>query len=444
DPDLPPSHHYLAAYRWLSDEFGAHAIVHVGKHGNLEWLPGKAAGMSASCGPDAALGDVPLIYPFLVNDPGEGTQAKRRAHAVLVDHMVPPMARAETYGDIARLEQLLDEHATIAAMDPAKLPAIRAQIWTLIQAARLDHDLGLEDRPHDTEFDDFLLHVDGWLCEVKDAQIRDGLHVLGEAPAGATRVGLVLAMLRARQMWSGRETLPGLREALGLAEDGTAGLADVDAAEDAARALVQAMEDAGWAPGEAGRVAARHVPGERRELVTRVLEFAATEIVPRLARTPDELDHVLHALDGGYVPAGPSGSPLRGLVNVLPTGRNFYSVDPRAVPSRLAWVTGQAMADSLLVRYRADHGAWPRSVGLSVWGTSAMRTAGDDVAEVLALLGVRPRWDEASRRVTGLEPIPPDELGRPRIDVTVRISGFFRDAFPHVVAMLDDAVRLVA
>ncbi|WP_223167773.1 cobaltochelatase subunit CobN [Nonomuraea sp. SYSU D8015] len=445
DPDLPPSHHYLAAYRWLSADFGAHAMVHVGKHGNLEWLPGKSAGMSASCGTDAAIGDLPLIYPFLVNDPGEGTQAKRRAHAVLVDHMVPPMARAETYGDIARLEQLLDEHATIAAMDPAKLPAIRAQIWTLIQAARLDHDLGLADRPHDAEFDDFLLHVDGWLCEVKDAQIRDGLHVLGQAPVGSVRVDLVLAMLRARQMWSGRETLPGLREALGLAEDGMAGTAAVDRAEATARALVEGMEERGWAAEAAPQVARMVLgAGERVELVTRILVFAATEIVPRLARTTDELDHVLHALDGGYVPAGPSGSPLRGLINVLPTGRNFYSVDPRAVPSRLAWETGQAMAESLLERYRADTGDWPRSVGLSVWGTSAMRTAGDDVAEVLALLGIRPEWDEASRRVTRLEPIPLAELGRPRVDVTVRISGFFRDAFPHVVAMLDDAVRLAA
>ncbi|GAA2391084.1 cobaltochelatase subunit CobN [Nonomuraea africana] len=462
DPDLPPSHHYLAAYRWLSAEFGAHAMVHVGKHGNLEWLPGKSAGLSAACGPDAALGDLPLVYPFLVNDPGEGTQAKRRAHAVLVDHMVPPMARAETYGDIARLEQLLDEHASIAAMDPAKLPAIRAQIWTLIQAARLDHDLGLADRPHDAEFDDFLLHVDGWLCEVKDAQIRDGLHVLGSAPAGPVRVDLVLAMLRARQMWAGAQTLPGLREALGLAEDGTAGLADVDAAEGTARALVEGMEARGWDPAAAAEVtesvlgttepadlserdpALDGEPGAGWEMVTRILEFAATEVVPRLARTTDEIDHLLHALDGGYVPAGPSGSPLRGLINVLPTGRNFYSVDPRAVPSRLAWETGQAMAESLLARYRAETGEWPTSVGLSVWGTSAMRTAGDDVAEVLALLGVRPVWDEASRRVTRLEPVPLEELGRPRIDVTVRISGFFRDAFPHVVALLDDAVRMVA
>ena len=447
DPELPPSHHYLAAYRWIADEFGAHAIVHLGKHGNLEWLPGKSAALSASCAPDAALGDLPLIYPFLVNDPGEGTQAKRRAHAVLVDHLVPPMARAETYGDIARLEQLLDEHATVAALDPAKLPAVRAQIWTLIRAARLDHDLGVADRPHDAEFDEFLLQVDGWLCEVKDAQIRDGLHVLGRAPEGADRVNLVLAILRARQMWAGRRALPGLREALGLAEDGTAGRAEVDAAEATARALVEAMEERGWDAAAAPQVAAALLPdadADRRETVARILAFAATEVVPRLRRTTDEIDNVLHALDGGYVPAGPSGSPLRGLVNVLPTGRNFYAVDPRAVPSRLAWETGQAMARSLLERYRAEHGTWPRSVGLSMWGTSAMRTAGDDVAEVLALLGVRPEWDEASRRVIGLEPIPLAELGRPRIDVTMRISGFFRDAFPHVVAMLDDAVRLVA
>jgi cobaltochelatase CobN len=175
-----------------------------------------------------------------------------------------------------------------------------------------------------------------------------------------------------------------------------------------------------------------------------VLEFAATEVVPRLAGTSDEIARVLHALDGGYIPAGPSGSPLRGLVNVLPTGRNFYSVDPRAVPSRLAWETGQAMADSLLERHLKDTGEYPTSVGLSIWGTAAMRTSGDDIAEVLALLGVRPVWDEASRRVSALEPITLDELGRPRIDVTVRISGFFRDAFPHVVTMLDDAVQLVA
>jgi cobaltochelatase CobN len=446
DPDLPPSHHYLAAYWWLRADraaggFGAHALVHVGKHGNLEWLPGKTVGMSASCGPDAAIGDLPLVYPFLVNDPGEGSQAKRRAHATLVDHLVPPMARAESYGDIARLEQLLDEHANVAAMDPAKLPAVRAQIWTLLQAAKLDSDLGLAERPEDDHFDAMILHVDGWLCEIKDSQIRDGLHVLGVPPAGDGRVDLVLAMLRARQIWGGAVALPGLREALGLPEG--AGRAETDAVEARAHALVSGMEAAGWSAAAVPAVVA-DVLGGPDEAVAAVLRFAVDEVVPRLERTTDELDATLHALEGGYVPAGPSGSPLRGLVNVLPTGRNFYSVDPRAVPSRLAWETGQAMAESLLERYRADTGDWPRSVGLSVWGTSAMRTSGDDVAEVLALLGVRPVWDDASRRVADLEAVPLGELGRPRIDVTVRISGFFRDAFPHVVTMLDDAVTLVA
>jgi len=444
DPSMPPSHHYLAAHRWLEEGFGAHAVVHLGKHGTLEWLPGKNLGMSAACWADAVLGNLPLIYPFLVNDPGEGTQAKRRAHATIVDHLVPPMTRAETYGDLARLEQLLDEHASLAALDPGKLPAVRAQIWTLIQAARLDHDLGLSSRPHDVEFDDFLLHVDGWLCEVKDAQIRDGLHVLGVAPAAAERVGLVLAMLQARQLWSGQAVpMPGLREALGLAEDGTASRAEVDRVEGQARALVEAMELAGWQADAAPAVAAG-VLGARQEPVERLLRFAATELVPRLEATAGELDAVLHALDGGHVPAGPSGSPLRGLVNVLPTGRNFYAVDPKAVPSRLAWETGQQLAESLLARYREDTGGWPASVGLSVWGTAAMRTSGDDVAEILALLGVRPVWDDLSRRVTGMEVVDLAELGRPRIDVVIRISGFFRDAFPHVVDMLDDAVGLVA
>ena len=436
DPDLAPSHHYLAAYKWVQHGFGAHAVVHLGKHGSMEWLPGKNAALSASCGPDAAIGNLPLIYPFLVNDPGEGAQAKRRAHATIVDHLVPPMARAESYGDIARLEQLLDEYGNIASMDPAKLPAIRGEIWQLMHAAEMHRDLGLDERPDDAEFDEFLLHVDGWLCEIKDAQIRDGLHVLGQAPAGEARVNLVLAILRATQVWGGEAgAVPGLRAALGLKEG--AETHAVDEIEARARELVQRMDDAGWDLGAADEV-------HDDEEVRRVLRFAATQVVPRLARTTDELTAVLHALDGGFIPAGPSGSPLRGLVNVLPTGRNFYTVDPRAVPSRLAWQTGQAMAESLVQRYLDDTGGYPESVGLSIWGTSAMRTSGDDIAEVLALLGVRPVWDEMSRRVSNLEVIPLEELGRPRIDVTVRISGFFRDAFPHVLAMLDDAVQLVA
>ncbi len=411
-----------------------------------------------------------MVYPFIVNDPGEGTQAKRRAHAVIVDHLVPPMARAETYGDLARLEHLLDEYATVQALDPDKTPALRTQIWTLIQSAQLHHDLRQDDKPDDDEFDDFVLHLDGYLCEIKDVQIRDGLHVLGGGPAGDVRVNLVLAVLRANQLWGGVSgAIRGLRSALGetfgvdeaallaspgepidltaLAEvaDGPAvtGADGVDLLEAVARKLVIAMETLSWDPAKVSAVVAE-VTGRESRAVEASLRFAATEVVPRLARTGDELANVLRALDGRFVEAGPSGSPTRGLVNVLPTGRNFYAVDPKAIPSRNAWDTGVALADSLLHRHRNETGEWPRSVGLTVWGTSAMRTQGDDLAEVLHLLGCRPVWDDASRRVTGIEVVPPAELGRPRIDVTVRISGFFRDAFPHVVQLLDEAVRTVA
>jgi len=470
DPDLPPSHHYLAAYRWLDHNFGADAVVHLGKHGTLEWLPGKGLGLSAQCAPDAVLGDLPLVYPFIVNDPGEGTQAKRRAHATVIDHLIPPMARADTYGDIARLEQLLDEYATVQALDPTKLPTLRTQIWTLIRSAQLHHDLDRDEMPGEGEFDDFVLHVDGYLCEIKDVQIRDGLHVLGQEPTGEQRVSTVLAVLRASQVWGGQVALPGLRAALaagyGLDEKallaapgeridtaealtdlvdgpGRTGADAIDLLESLARTLVLGMDALGWDVETAPSVAAE-VLGAAPPDVVRVLEFAAAELVPRLDHTTDEVTNLLGALDGRYVPAGPSGSPTRGLVNVLPTGRNFYSVDPKAVPSRNAWDVGVALADSLLTRHIADTGEHPRSVGLTVWGTSAMRTQGDDVAEVLALLGARPTWDEATRRVTGFEIVPLDELGRPRIDVTVRISGFFRDAFPHVVTMIDDAIRAVA
>jgi cobaltochelatase CobN len=443
DPDLPPSHHYLAAYRWLAQDFGAHAVVHLGKHGTLEWLPGKGLGLSASCASDAVLCDLPLFYPFIVNDPGEGTQAKRRGHATVVDHLVPPMARAETYDEMARLEHLLDEYATVQALDPAKVPIVQAQIWEVVTAAQLHHDLHVSDQPTQDEFDDFVLHVDGYLCEVKDVLIRDGLHVLGQAPSGEALVNLVLGILRAQQTWGGAAgAVPGLRrvlgEAYGLSEDERT---DADALEAMARSLVEGVAHRGWTG--AAEVCAdlldRDVPG-----AVASLEFACAEVVPRLLRTTDEIDNLLHGLSGGFVPAGPSGSPTRGLVGVLPTGRNFYSVDPKAIPSKNAWETGRALADSLLSRYLADHGEYPASVGLVVWGTSAMRTAGDDIAEVLWLLGVRPVWDQASRRVTGLAVVPASELGRPRVDVTLRISGFFRDAFPHVVALLDEAVQMVA
>jgi cobaltochelatase CobN len=432
-PDMPPPHHYLAFYRWLDDVWGADAVIHVGKHGTLEWLPGKANALSDACFPDAALGDVPFVYPFVVNDPGEGTQAKRRSHAVVIDHLVPPMTRAETYDELARLERLLDAYAQAQAMDPGKLPALRQQVWELLVEAEIHRDLGLAAAPGGgDEFDDVVLHVDGYLCALKDAQIRGGLHVLGEAPEGEALVDLVLGITRLPQ-----GGIPSLRAAVAaeLGVELAAGDAapghrtDVDRVEAACRGRIDSLAAAGWiAPTDAG-------PIER---------WVCERLVPALRRTPDEIANTLAALDGRYVPAGPSGAPTRGGAHVLPTGRNFYSVDPKALPSPLSWEVGRRLADALVERHVAETGTPPRTVGLVLWGTAAMRTGGDDAAEALALLGVRPVWEEESGRVTGLAPIPLAELGRPRVDVTLRISGFFRDAFPHLVALLDDAVALVS
>jgi cobaltochelatase CobN len=506
DPELPPTHHYLACYRWLDAAWGADAIVHLGKHGTLEWLPGKMLALSPACAPDAALGDIPLIYPFVVNDPGEGVQAKRRAHAVIVDHLVPPMMRADTYDELAELEALLDDYARLELLDPPKLPALAARIWSAIERANLQADLGLiggevdpthpgssasgrprhplSQRPEDLS--ELVQHIDGYLCEVKDIQIKDGLHVLGQAPEGEQLRGLTAAMLRL-----GSGDVPGLRRAVGAAfgldepvlvaapgmptgdlaagasggvaaastgADASATVAElverfrgpaasagdlVDRLESAQMALLDALAASDWDADAVARVCTE-VLGREDAGVELALRFAAAEIVPRIRRTGEEIEHVLAALHGRHVPAGPSGSPTRGRLDVLPTGRNFYSVDPRSLPSELSWEVGQRLADALLERHRRETGELPRMIGLVAWGTSAMRTQGDDIAEIFALLGVRPMWHPESRRVTGIEVVALEELGRPRIDVTVRISGFFRDAFGHLIALLDDAVAAVA
>ncbi|HEY4280690.1 MAG TPA: cobaltochelatase subunit CobN [Conexibacter sp.] len=469
DPELPPTHHYLAVYWWIEQAWGADAIVHLGKHGTLEWLPGKTLALSSGCAPDATLGELPLIYPFVVNDPGEGVQAKRRAHAVIVDHLIPPMMRADSYDELAELEALLDEYARLEVLDPPKLPALAARIWTAIEKANLQADLGVEERPDDVGL--LVEHIDGYLCEVKDIQVKDGLHILGQVPAGDQLRGLTSALLRL-----GSGNVMGLRAAVGRAYGldepalvaapglpapsvdasllterfrGPAASAGdlVDRLEAAQMALLDGLASRGWdveavaeVVGEVLGVSAESATAE----VIRTLRFACTEVLPRVRRTTEELDNVVAALNGRHIEAGPSGAPTRGRIDVLPTGRNFYSVDPRALPSELSWGVGVKLADALLERHRRDHGALPRTVGLVAWGTAAMRTQGDDVAEILALLGVRPTWHPESHRVTGIEVISLEELGRPRIDVTVRISGFFRDAFPHLVNLLDDAVARVA
>ena len=461
-----PTHHYIAFYRWLRDGFGADAVVHLGKHGTLEWTPGKGVGLSRSCIPEVCLPDMPHFYPFIINNPGEGTQAKRRSHAVIIDHLVPAMTTADSYGDITRCEQLMDEYARAQGMDPQKLPMLRQQIWEVVQKARLNEDLNVHEIPDD--FDDFILHIDGYICELKDAQIRDGLHTLGEAPESEMLIGLLLALTRLNN-----GDIPGLRQAIGdaLGIDYAAMMRDRSAAvnsdslptalvsangsepirsagdvverlEAIAHGLYQRLYDTDFDSSDVERIATDMLVDTGD--VPRVLRYVCDSIYPALTQTTDEIDALLRGFDGRFISPGPAGAPTRGMAGVLPTGRNFYSMDPRSIPSETSWQIGKELADSLVERYLTDEGEYPESVGISVWGTSAMRTHGDDISQILALIGVRPTWQEESRRVSGLEVIPLEELGRPRIDVTVRISGFFRDAFQNLIVMMDDAFHKVA
>ncbi len=507
-PDLPPTHNYYALYHWLRNAQGwnADAIIHLGKHGTLEWLPGKSVGLSENCYPDLLLDDIPLIYPFIINNPGEGAQAKRRTHAVIIDHLVPPMTSAGAYGALAELAQMVDEYYRVEALDPGKLPELQRQIWHKIIEANLDADLKAMVRQdhgdHTHEWDEELTEdgtpatlsemrgkdfahlledIDGYLCELTGAQIRSGLHTLGQLPGGEQLTDLLFSLCRLPNLGtpslreavaracgltlaslldaSGRRLTPEERQQLAvlnvLGEDGsnrseTVSVSASDAIElleKCCHYLLAVLQEQHFnARAIEHAIATCFLPplsGDVSDVRT-VLAFVCTEILPRLTQTGEEIRHVLKALDGEYVPAGPSGSPTRGMVHVLPTGRNFYTLDPRALPSQSAWEVGSQLARALIDRHLHETGHYPESVGLSIWGTSALRTQGDDIAQVFALLGVRPQWQHENRRLQGIEVIPLHELGRPRIDVICRISGFFRDAFPHLINMLDEAIHMVA
>ncbi len=351
-PDLPPRHSFIALYLWLRGT--AHAMVHLGTHGSLEWLPGKAAALSPECWPQALTGGLPVIYPFIVNNPGEAAAAKRRLGAVTLGHLTPPLRPAGLHGDTAALERMIDEYAAADGMDRRRTALLRTDILDAAASAGLLDESGA---PPGTPDDDALARLDAYLCDVKDLQIRDGLHVYGTEPDPAR-----LALLP---------------------------------------------------PGAAACAAA-----ERAAL--------------------------LAALDARFVPPGPAGAPSSGRIDVLPTGRNLTGIDPRSLPTRSAMTLAEATAADLLARYRQDHGDWPRSVVLNVWGSAAMRTGGEDLALALLLLGVRPLWDEASARVNGFTITPLAEMDRPRVDVTLRISGLFRDAFAAQIALFDAAAAAVA
>lgn len=470
DPDLVPPHGYLAFYFWLRELYRAHAIVHVGKHGNLEWLPGKGVGLSDTCWPDAILGPVPNIYPFIVNDPGEGAQAKRRTQAVIIDHLVPPLTRAESYGPLRDLERLADEYYDAMDMDPHRARLLRADILQLLRETHLDRELKLDSG---ADADALLRQVDAYLCELKESQIRDGLHIFAASPTGDQRLDTLLALVRmprADERNENASLLRALAKAFVLDFDplecdmaavweGHRPTALHDVSQEVWRTAGDTRERlelfaraliARWFALPEGDETVEQLlmfggNAQHWNKVASVLNHLKTHIAPAFdACGSTEINGLLAALAGRFVPAGPSGAPSRGRLDVLPTGRNFYSVDTRSVPTPTAWRIGLQSALALLERHLQDHGEYPRAIGISVWGTATMRTGGDDIAQALALLGVRPIWAPGSQRVVDFEILPLDTLDRPRIDVTLRVSGFFRDAFPGLIRLFDAAVQAVA
>ncbi|WP_019363732.1 cobaltochelatase subunit CobN [Pseudomonas asplenii] len=464
DPDLVPPHGYLAFYFWLRQQYGAHGVIHVGKHGNLEWLPGKGVGLSENCWPDALLGPLPNIYPFIVNDPGEGAQAKRRTQAVIIDHLMPPLTRAETYGPLRDLELLADEYYEAQLLDPRRARELQRDILKLVRDTQIDRELQLDvGLDSDADAAIWLPRLDTYLCDLKESQIRDGLHVFGESPQGRLRIDTLLALLRIPR-GDGRGAQSSLLRALAKAFELGFDPLDCALAEPWAGPRPEALgsiSEASWRTAgdsrerlelyaatliEQALAGLAELPqneawAEVRSIIAGLLE----QVAPRLdACGPAEMHGLLAALDGRFVPAGPSGAPSRGRLDVLPTGRNFFSVDVRNLPTTTAWRIGFQSANLILERHLQDHGDHLRQLGLSVWGTATMRTGGDDIAQAMALMGVRPVWATGSQRVDDFEILPLSLLDRPRVDVTLRVSGFFRDAFANLIRLFDAAVQAVA
>ena len=460
-PDLEPTHEYLAYYQWLRSSFGVQAIVHVGKHGNLEWLPGKSLALSANCYPEVALQTIPNIYPFIVNDPGEGSQAKRRSQAVIIDHLTPPLTRAELYGGLEKLEALIDEYYEAQSLDPTRLKIISDRITNLVQQEKLDEDLGI--KPTDTQtLAQFLTVADGYLCELKEAQIRDGLHIFGQFPDGEQLRDLIIAIARSPSY--GRLGLTqALAQDFGLDFDPLT-VASVEVGANVGVGAVreqplhylkrfQQCRNQGDAIAILESIAIELVDNLINNqpityyplpITSIQLQWIQQTLLPNLINSDREIINLLRALDGKYIPSGASGAPTRGRPEVLPTGRNFYSVDIRGIPTETAWEVGSKAAEVLIERYTQENGEYPQSLAISIWGTSTMRTGGDDIAQVMALMGVRPVWDGISRRVVDFEILPSSILQRPRVDVTVRISGFFRDSFPNMIDLLNKVTQAVA
>ena len=454
DPWTAPPHQYLAFYRWLRDTFKADGVIHVGTHGTLEWLPGKGAGLSKDCDPDIILGNIPNVNPYIIDNPGEGMQAKRRSYAVITTHMIPAMTRSGGYDEINELENAVQAYIKAKEyVQTDKIPSILEKVVSLCKDLNFLNDLGLSADSGTDEIEAKMDALYDYILDIKDAMIKDGLHILGEVPKGQRMDETVYSLVRYR---NGGE--PSLRESVaasfgldmedllkdpsGILPDGRLKGEASDHIDDLSMRIITGIQERDFDLEKSLQFARSVVPDGGDDL-DEVVRFICGFIHDSINHMTDELKNIVVALDGRFVPPGPSGCPGRGRAQILPTGRNFYSIDPDGVPWHSSWEIGSKMAEQMVERYVKDNGAYPKSVGIILWATDTMKTGGDDVSYILKLMGLRPVWTGYGGRVKDTEVIPLSELGRPRIDVTMRISGLFRDTFPNLCRILDDgAVKI--
>ena len=457
DPTIAPTHQYLAFYYWLREVFKADAVIHLGTHGNLEWLPGKATGLDHSSYSDIALGSLPNIYPYLMTISGEGVIAKRRSSACLIGYLPAPVAEAGAFDELAELEKMADEYSHFQKQDSEQAAELEKKIIELAHETKLDESIAYDETK---PFTDYLAELHEYIEELQDSEIHVGLHVLGQPPEGDILIGEVMHLLRLSNgpvpslynQWAEKfslnfEELEKNPSSIVEAFDLTGGEL-LRRIRNESRAFVTAIAKNGFTE-EAINAAMQlpetaEGPEEWKQKIESLGQYIIEEIYPRLAKTTDEMEHALAALSGKYIPPGPSGSPSAGGVDLLPSGRNFYGVDPRALPSQAGWIAGKKLGDRMIEKYITDEGKYPENIGMVLWSGPNMRSSGQDIAEFLYLLGIKPVWQKGSLRVTDLEVIPLDELKRPRIDVTARISGLFRDTLPHLAELMDKAVLMAA
>lgn len=453
--DSMPPHSYLAYYRWLDEVFGADLIVHVGTHGTLEWLPGKEVGLSEACCGDICIGSIPHFYLYIIGILGEGIQAKRRSYATILDHMIPSTDEADAYGALQDIDEAMDQYHHALLARPVQAREIALQIVDLAEQANLTTDLEMP-RERMLEAPELAMErIHQWVCKLKTSMVRDGLHIFGRVPERKQYDQLVRALLR---IPNGR--VPALNDSILRAQgldpewlkdhpghlfaDGQTALTKQSLAVHTARRMVAALSESGY-DGKAVEtvVGSEGFEGDTGPL-REVLRYACQVVTEKLDAVTDEMDALEDGICGGFIKPSRGGSPTRGNVDILPTGRNFYAIDPATIPSRAAMKIGAQLADQAIDAHRREHGTYPESVAIVVYSDAAMRTHGEDIAEVFALMGIRPVYLGDSSRVIGLEAVPPAELGRPRIDAVLRISGLFRDTFPNLIELIERAVLLAA